>query len=830
MVQNKSTLDSEVPDVGVLETNSVFDASAVYEWYLNLDKREFDFDKKELEGLLNASNSISSMDDILEYMPGTQRRDLKDALVRVLKTGVSEYVNCTLMPKGTGFIQVEVYMEKPEKNAISGTFRPLIGLTSMDDLCEVFQILFENTHHGIVVTDSETRILTCNRYFEQLKGFKRNEMLGLKANIFNAGKYPDEFYQDMWRDIHEKGSWGGSILSRTAAGLTVPQDLTIQKVTFSNNKVYYLGIVVDLSNQLYRIADKGLGGVELLTQLPTKDRFVKLLEELCSSNTIDSRKVVIALQPSFGEENILENRQLFSDMLSRSRYSSLAGYLSNGVFVVCVESPSQKKISPQRALMKSISQFFQEVKLEGEQNIHEYVVSGRIGVSIIGYDTDVPKRAISHAMQAMMDSKPSGQTSISFYHSKTHKELERKKILEEIVRESIANHKLHVHYQPIIDTNTWQIAKFEALCRFAPVLNLEFTTQEMINIAEDLELVPQLDCTVGKIALGDFSKIRAVCGDNVGLTINRSLNTNLGTEQVLKETSQMLEHYADSFESITIELTESAYFESSPSQGKALQALRESGVQIAIDDFGTGYSSFNYLRERHFDILKIDREFVREITKGSGQYHIVKMITDLSHTLGIKVVAEGVETLGELSVLKALGVDYMQGYLFSKPVAIENIAYALDYQVALASELEGFRNTHQKLTLLKLATNVGTLDPSTPLVEVNERLQSSPSLTFPVIVNKKCVGLVSKVEVNLHLTPQMGTELESNREAAIWNRPVNQLMKTGFSRLDYRLSLLDLERYIEEQLPFPWVLVDEQGVYKGILELEAAMNYLLQKH
>ncbi|MGF1720527.1 EAL domain-containing protein [Vibrio kyushuensis] len=829
METENTALDSKSLEVGVHGSDIIFNSSVAYEWHLNLDKREFDFDREMIEGLLQCSGLIHSMDDILDYMPAPQQNEMKSALVRVLQTGKSEYLNCTLMPKGGGLVQVEVYMEKPEHNAISGTFRPLIGLSSMSDLCEIFQVLFENKHHGIIVTDSDTRILTCNSYFEQLKGFDRNEMLGLRTNIFNAGKHSDEFYQEMWRKIGEEGHWTGNILSRHASGSINPQELTIQKINLSNGKVYYLGMAVDLSNQLFRIADKGLGGVELLTQLPTKEKFTELLEELCCSNTVESKKIVIALQPDFSEMSLLEYRQAFSDTLSRSRYSSLAGYLSSGVFIVCVESVSQNKISTQRALMKSIRLFFQEVKSEAGKQIHNSVVNGRIGVSIIGYDTDIPKRSIAHSMQAMMESQKNGQTSISFYHSKTHQELERKKQLEVIVREAIENQHLSVHYQPIINVATWQISKFEALCRFTPVDTIDFTTQEMVNLAEDLELIPQLDTAVGIIALGDLASIRAICGEGIGLTINRSLNTPLGTEHVLQETSDMLEQYADSFESITIELTESAYFESSAKQGEALQRIRDKGVGIAIDDFGTGYSSFSYLRDRHFDTLKIDRDFVQNIKKGSHQYHIVKMITDLSHTLGIKVIAEGVETINELNVLKAIGIDFMQGYLFSKPVGIENIAKTLDYRMTLAKELEEFKKMKEANTLVVLASqSLAMLEPNMPLSSVNDIIGTNSTLTFPIVINKKCVGVVSRSEVNLHMTPQMGTDLESNKEAAIWRRPVNQLMRTEFSKLDYCLSLTELDRLLEEKTPFPWVLVDELGGYKGIVEAEAVMNYLLQ--
>ncbi|MCK6261873.1 EAL domain-containing protein [Vibrio sp. ZSDE26] len=823
-------LNSDVSDGSTLDTRSILETSLAYEWYLDLDKRKFDFDKDVIEQLLAAKGQVSSLDDILDYMPPHQRDEVKNALVRVLRSGDSESITCTLMPKSDGFIQLEISMEKPKKNAVCGTFRPLIGLSNIKDICEVFQALFENKYQGIIITDAETRILSCNRYFEQLKGFSLNEVLGLKTNIFNSGKHSGDFFKAMWASISEHGYWNGNILSQNAAGEDAPQELTIQKISLSDGRIYYLGLFIDLSKQLERVADKGSGGVELLTQLPTREKFIELLEESCASNLVENHKIVMALQPGFDSKVLLDYRHSFSDILSRSRTSHISGYLSNGIFVVCIESHNQNDISDQRAIMNAIRDFFQEIKVEVEKEIYKGVVHGRIGVSIIGYDTNTPKRAVTHAMQAMMESQQSQeQMNICFFHSKTHQALERRKLLEVIVRGAIENQELMVHYQPIINVTSWEISKFEALCRFTPVGAIDFTTQEMILIAEDLDLIPELDSAVGIIALGNLNKIREICGEHVGLTINRSLNTKIGTDKTLKATAEMLSQHAEDLNGVTIELTESAYFESSPTQGFAIQNLRDMGVKIAIDDFGTGYSSFSYLRDRHFDILKIDRDFVQNIKEGSDKYHIVKMISDLSHTLGIQVVAEGVETIEELNILKSIGIDYMQGFLFSKPLPIENIASADDYKIRMSKELESFHSVQKAQSLMALASlDLTPFSPDIPLSRVNDTITEKPQFTYPVLVHKKCVGIVSRSEVNLHMTPQMGTDLESNKEAAIWKRPVNQLMSTEFEKLDFNYPLEEIDRLFEEKVPFPWVLTDEEGHYKGIVEAATVMDYWIQ--
>ena len=144
------------------------------------------------------------------------------------------------------------------------------------------------------------------------------------------------------------------------------------------------------------------------------------------------------------------------------------------------------------------------------------------------------------------------------------------------------------------------------------------------------------------------------------------MNTRLDSLQVLQNSFEIIQSSGVDPRAVTIELTETAYFEQDAEHAMALEQLRQHGIRVAIDDFGTGYSSFSYLEDGQFDVLKIDRKFVQNLTEGSTKYNIVKMITQLAHSLGVQVIAEGVETLAELKALSRIGVDFMQGFVFSE--------------------------------------------------------------------------------------------------------------------------------------------------------------------
>ncbi|MDW2329115.1 EAL domain-containing protein, partial [Vibrio sp. 1401] len=195
----------------------------------------------------------------------------------------------------------------------------------------------------------------------------------------------------------------------------------------------------------------------------------------------------------------------------------------------------------------------------------------------------------------------------NFYNSELHAELVKRQHLETFLKTQIESELVDVYFQPIIETRTGNVVKFEALARFYHE-NSEYSTQEMISIIEDLELIAALDDVVCQTALKQWSHLQKIYGENIGLSINRSLNTKLDSLQVLQRSLDLIKASDVNPKLVTIELTETAYFEQDEEHAFALEQIRQEGIQIAIDDFGTGYSSFSYLEEGQFDVLKIDRK------------------------------------------------------------------------------------------------------------------------------------------------------------------------------------------------------------------------------
>ncbi|MGY3569390.1 EAL domain-containing protein [Vibrio paucivorans] len=690
----------------------------------------------------------------------------------------------------------------------------------------MFKQVFDNPLHGIIAIDAERNILLCNRYFEKHCRYANIELIGKPFRSLDSGKHSSSFYDNMWQQVQESGKWTGTVLIKTGQGHIVPQDLSLQKIVI-RDRTLYLGYFVDLSNHLYRVADMELGGVELLTQLPTEQQFTQRLAQKWMNSDENMIYLVLAFVPNIARVNEYELRQSLSEHLSQNNHCQLSGYLGNNYFVVCLECEKKSGPSQVRVIQQTIRSFFSELNRDAGHEIHDALFNGKVGVSILGHDTNNPKLLVPHAVQAMLEQTGDMKGMITFYNGSIHREALRRKEMEDVAVTAIRNENVEVFYQPIVDTRNWDIAKFEALCRFRDPDGQIMNTQEMVAIAEDLDLVSELDWCVGKKSLQGLDTIHQRFGNNIGITINRSLNTKLGADAVLKSAEDMIRVHASTPELVTIELTESAYFDSESAQSSLITNLRMHGVSVAIDDFGTGYSSFTYLSDCNFDLLKIDREFVTNIKVGTHKYHIVKMITDLSHTLEVKVVAEGVETRHELEVLCGIGVDYIQGYFFSKPLPIDNLESAWGYQERLADFLQR-KSSLTGIGILRIAKSyVPTLEPG-DTIERARALLNDASLhldSLPILNGETCVGIVDKACLNLHLSPTLGGDFETSKDLTIKKRTLNQVMTTDISTVSFHTRVGELSTLLNQGSPLPWVVVDDLGNYLGVVTQQDVLDH-----
>lgn len=796
-------------------------AYVVYDWTLDLQSQSFGCDEQGQQLLFGEVYDSLPISKLLRLVPVLQRDKVKQAFQRALASNQEQYLHCCLMAPDNLFIYVELYICRSDEYHLQGTISPCLIVPDAQQAAEIFYSVFENQHHGVVVTDSQTRILACNQHFESMTGYLRNELVGLKTNIFNSENHHDDHFKGMWRAIEANGHWSGVLLSRHASGSVFPQNLTIQKITPSQGEHYFLGFGSDMSADLASIEDIESGGVDLLTQLPTAEHFLTELTKQCNKADRYHTILVLAIQPDFSHQDSQKLKQAFASYMREKTTAQFCGYMDSDRFLAClpvsVEHPKQRV----RDIARTLKTFFHCFK-HASQPVYDSLKSGLLGVSIYGVDAETPNRLISHACQAILELHSGESRRIAFYDRDIHLQVERKKRLENHVHQALANDSIDVYFQPIVDVQRQKITKFEALCRFPPMEGESAKTQDYIAIAEDMGRILELDDKMTVMAFRQFKTLQQHFGEEVKLSINRSLNCDADLAEVLKRIALALDDEGVNPESLIVEFTESAFLESDEDSTRLIQFLRDAGVSIAVDDFGTGCASFHYLKQRFFDVLKIDRQFIRGVTAQSRESDIVNTLIQLSHQLGLTVVAEGVETEQELEVLMQLGVDEIQGFLFAKPEPIDQILIHEHY----CSWPKG-SGTASEQTLMLLATkNIHHLDPGDPLSLAFQYFASTESHYLPVIDERKCVGVLDRSKMHLHMTPNMGTDLENNRERENWHKSVNRMMDPVNQALSWESGVNDVKALVTNEVPFPWILVDEHGEFKGMVEVTGALHYL----
>ncbi len=814
---------SELLSIAQGEVQPASGHSQVIDWSYDIQTREFECDQKGMMAAFGLKQPISGLDDLLEHMLLGQQHVARKKIAQIERDGGHGNLSCCLMPNEAMLVHVDMSFERLNDHIVQGNVIPQLSITGCEELAKILETIFDLPNVGILVADQETRILGCNRAFEQQMGYENRDIVGLKTNIFSSDHHSKAFYDDIWEQIGQEGYWSGNLLSRASNGSNQAHHLCIYRLNFTSGRTLFLGFSTDISASLLWMKKAGEQAQQWSAFLPPRDEFESQLANLARENGNKDLNIVMTLRPNFSRKNLLEQQLGLADFMMRSRHASIAGQLSKDVFVVCLQTPRCQWLSPLRLIQIALRGFFVELRSELGSSMHDVIVEGQTGVSVLGYDTNNPRQALVHAAQAMVSAPTGDQSYFSFYNSDLHDELVKRHHLEAFLRTQIESQLVDVYFQPIIETRTGKIVKFEALARFYHQ-NKTYDTQEMISVVEDLELIAALDDVVCRTALKQLPHIQKVYGEEIGLTLNRSLNTKLDSLQVLQSSLDLIAESGVDPSRITIELTETAYFEQDQEHTVALEELRGQGIKIAIDDFGTGYSSFSYLEKGQFDLLKIDRKFVKNIEEGSTKYSIVKMITELAHKLNVKVVAEGVESEEELKVLASVGVDYMQGFLFSQAIPV----VLLDKPQCHKKRFNGvaIKPTCDESLLSLSHRDVRRLDPGEPLSLAVEYMNLSPDAPLVVINEKCCVGLITKEQVNLHLTPAMGTDLESERENRIWKRPVNQVMNTEFERVDANLPVSEVKALVKAGTKFPWILCDSQNEYRGLLTQEDVLSYL----
>jgi EAL domain-containing protein (putative c-di-GMP-specific phosphodiesterase class I)/GGDEF domain-containing protein len=347
--------------------------------------------------------------------------------------------------------------------------------------------------------------------------------------------------------------------------------------------------------------------------------------------------------------------------------AGVIGKLSGDVFLVMVINRRPSFIHQLCIdLRQGLNDFFESAQLNRyKPEVHIASTSN----AEIEFKT--PEDLIRTALMALKQSKATG--AVYHFSESSMRRTSEKLALESALREGLEKKWVIPFFQPIINVFSKRIVGYESLARFTHPNLGTVSPAQFIPLAEEAGLMPELGYQILESSISIIAKLANTYPSEqfyVGVNVS---SVQFGQDDFAQTVVTMLETYDVKPQLLHLEVTESAVIENVDCAGEKLKLLRKHGVKIALDDFGTGYSSLSYLRSLPIDIIKIDRSFISGIDKDKGKTPIVKTICGLAKLLNLDVIAEGVETNAELAITRNLGVNEMQGFLFSKPIAPEQL-------------------------------------------------------------------------------------------------------------------------------------------------------------
>ncbi len=321
---------------------------------------------------------------------------------------------------------------------------------------------------------------------------------------------------------------------------------------------------------------------------------------------------------------------------------------------------SQDIVKVARRLMKSVSRPFQ---LNGK----EVYVTFSIGIAMCPDDGNSVESLLKDADTALYHAKGQGKNNFKFYKGFMNELARKNLIMENDLRHAVKGNEMMVYYQPRIDVRTGAIVSMEALARWNKPGEGIISPDEFIPVAEDSGLIVDIGAWVLETACGQNKTWQMSGTPPLTISVNMSVK-QFQHEKFLATISNALKNTSLDPRYLELEITENILLQDAEKTIKMLNELKDMGIRLAMDDFGTGYSSFNYLIRFPLDIIKIDMSFIRNITEKAEHAAVVEAIISMSHSLNLRVVAEGVETQQQLDLLREFGCDEIQGYYYSHPL------------------------------------------------------------------------------------------------------------------------------------------------------------------
>lgn len=551
---------------------------------------------------------------------------------------------------------------------------------SVEELQNIKAALDESSILG--VTDSHGVITMVNDRFCEISKYDRKELIGKNHRILNSGYHSKSFFKEMWRTIGSGQTWHGEICNSAKDGSLYWVKTTIVPFLNEKGKPYqYISIRTDIT------AQKNIGEMihiahhDDLTGLPNRRQLMKNLTKFIEEDKQELslflfdvnrfKNINDGLGHHIGDLFLIEIAQRVQKLSnSFTKY-----YRLNGDEFICILTKPQ-------ALEETVNDLQAAFKRRFSLNEHSFYASISIGVVNYPQYGESAQEILKFADIAMYEAKKNNIKSSVLYNNQATFSHNQKLTVETKLHDAMENQLFELYYQPKVNLQSDEIDGMEALIRWFDE-DLGFVPpDQFIPFAEEFGLIGEISEWVIAEAGCQVKKWNEQFGLNLRVAVNIS-PSHIAQDNFIDKLKEILQQHNIDPRTIEIEITEMSFLDQNNDLLRKIGELKSMGIILSIDDFGTGYSSLSYLKNFPVDTLKIDRTFIHKMNENSADVAMVSAMISLARALNLKVVAEGVEELEDLQLLRELNCEFAQGYYYSRPLTVNDFTKRLSEVGAL---------------------------------------------------------------------------------------------------------------------------------------------------
>lgn len=554
-------------------------------------------------------------------------------------------------------------------------FEDVTARKQVEEEMKLASLVYQSSNEAIQVTDANNLIIAINPAYTEITGYTAKDAIGKSSGILKSGRHDKAFYASMWDKLNRSGRWQGEIWNRRKNGELFAEWLSIN--TIYNDDATVHRRVALFSDITEKKKNEELiwnqANYDALTDLPNRNLFRNRLEhEIKKSKRLQIPLALCFIDlDRFKEVNDTLGHEMGDILLKEAamrikscvRESDTVGRFGGDEFTIILgELDGIDRVGniANNLLVKLAAPF----QLENDT----IYISACIGIAIYPDDAKDVSGILKCADQAMYAAKNEGENRFHYYTPAMQEHTNARMRLINDMHSALTEQQFRVYYQPIIDFASGEIHKAEALIRWQhPEFGL-VSPAEFIPIAEETGLINEIGDWVFFQAAQQTANLRANYNPEFQISINKSPVQFLADSDNHIHWLNYLNEIDLPKQAVVIEITEGLLMEAKERISSQLLTFRDNGIQVALDDFGTGYSSLSYIKKFDIDYIKIDRSFISNLATGNDDMVLCEAIINMAHKLGIKIIAEGVETEDQRILLKQMGCDFGQGYFFSKPL------------------------------------------------------------------------------------------------------------------------------------------------------------------